>query len=174
MNKFILAFLLIVSVAFGGATDTPKVFFVGGGGSVKPAATNAVLEAAMAYTDTAITNAIFYVDWEMGSGLTADSITWLSPNSPTNQVLTTSTPIFRVSSDSSVKAQPLFECYSPSDTPVYVASSTEAEGQLYNLVFTCSSVGVPINFKLVITLMPTEGVSGTASRIVIFNLRRTF
>lgn len=169
-----ILFAIVLASVFASAQTVPLIYMTSGGGSIKPAATNAVLEAAYAYTDSAISNAIFYVDWEMGSGLTADSITWLSPNSPTNQVLTTSTPIFRVSSDSSVKAIPLFECYSPADTPVYVASSEEAEGQLYNLVFTCSSVGVPIDFKLIITLMPTEGVSGTASRIVTFNLRRTF
>ncbi len=173
MKRIFLLLLILTASAFA-VDNMPYVAFVGGGGSVRPAATNAVLEAAYAYTDSAISNAIFYVDWEMGSGLTADSITWLSPNSPTNQVLTTSTPIFRVSSDSSVKAQPLFECYSPADTPVYVASSEATEGQLYNLVFTCSTIGQPIDFKLIITLMPTEGVSGVASRIVIFNLRRTF
>lgn len=166
--------VFVMAALAGVCYGEPLIYMTGGGGSVKPDATNAVLQAAMAYTDSAITNTLWYIDWELGSAVSSDSLTWLSPNSPTNQVLTTSTPIFRVSSDSSVKAIPLFECYSPVDTPVYVASSEETEGQLYNLVFTCSTIGQPINFKLAITLMPTEGVSGTASRIVIFNLRRTF
>lgn len=176
MNKFVFALaLLLAGIAYCGATsEMPKVFFVGGGGSVRPAATNAVLEAAYAYTDNAISNTLFYVDWELGSRITSDGVNFLYPNSPTNQVLAGSTAIFLVSDNGNVKALPMFEVYSPADTPVYVASTEDSQGTNYSLVFTCETIGQPIDFKLIITLMPYEGVSGTASRIIVFNLRRTF
>ena len=168
-----ILFLIAFASAFASAQTVPLIYMSGGGGSVKPAATNAVLEAAYAYTDSSITNLLAYLDWDMGSSL-SDGVNAITPNSPTNVVLASDLVLFSVSDQPSVKALPMFEVYAPADTPVFVASTEGSKGQTYSLVFTCSSVGVPIDFKLIITLMPYEGVEGTASKVIVFNLRRTF
>ena len=168
---------VFVMAAIAGAAyaipDSSLIYMTGGGGSVKPAATNAVLEAAMAYTDSAITNAIYYVDWEMGCALN-DGVTNYFPNTKSYQTISNNVCYFTVASDPSVKADCMFEVYSPVDSPVYVASTEGVEGREFSLVFTTSVIGQPIDFKLIVTLMPYEGVPGTASRLVVFNLRRTF
>lgn len=161
MKKIFLLLLILTASAF--ASD-PKVFFVGGGSVNKAAVEKIVYEA--------ITNVIWYIDWEEGSSLN-DGTSTFAPNSPDPQTLEANTASFSVASDPSVKAIPLFEVYAPEETPVYVASTENEKGKSYDLVFTCSTLGQPIDFKLIVTLMPYDGV-GTASKIIIFNLRRTF
>ena len=169
MNKFILAFVLIASVAFGGATDTPKVFFVGGGGSVKPAATNAVLEAAMAYTDLAISKAYELTEVHIN----ANNGTNYYPSAE-RVVLSENTLIFALDDSQTLEGECVFELVSPVDTPVYVASqSNPVANKVWQLLLTCGTLGSPIDFDLVITVQP-YGLEDKSARQVIFKLRRTF
>ena len=169
MNKFILAFVLIASVAFGGATDTPKVFFVGGGGSVKPAATNAVLEAAMAYTDLAISKAYELTEVHIN----ANGGTNYYP-SIDRVVLSENTLIFALDDSQTLEGECVFELVSPVDTPVYIASqSNPVENKVWQLLLTCGTLGSPIDFDLVITVQP-YGLEDKSARQVIFKLRRQF
>lgn len=169
MNKFILAFLLIASVAFGGATDTPKVFFVGGGGSVKPAATNAVLEAAMAYTDLAIGRAYELTEVHIN----ANNGTNYYP-SIDRVVLSENTLIFALDDSQTLEGECVFELVSPVDTPVYIASqSNPVPNKVWQLLLTCGTLNQPIDFDLVITVQP-YGLEDKSARQVVFKLRRTF
>lgn len=169
MNKFILAFVLIASVAFGGATDTPKVFFVGGGGSVKPAATNAVLEAAYAYTDLAISKAYLLTE----AHITPDGSTNIYPSTEA-YVMPSNTLGFFLDNDQSLQGTATFEVVAPVETPVYVASEGEIlPDNAWGLLFTCGTIGQPIEFYLVATVQPTN-VDDKSARQVVFKLRRTF
>lgn len=147
------------------AIPPDSLLAVYGGGSINKEAVEKIVYEA-------ITNVIWYIDWEEGASLN-DGTSDFAPNSPDPQTLEANTASFSVASDPSIKAIPLFEVYAPEDTPVYVASTENEQGKSYDLVFTCSTLGTPIDFKLVITLMPYDGV-GTASKIIIFNLRRSF
>ena len=165
----IIAPLLMIVAASAFADNTPKVFFVGGGGSVKPAATNAVLEAAYAYTDLAISKAYLLTEAHIAT-------------SPTNSfypsldvvVLDRNSVDFYLDNDFTLEGEAIFECYSPEDTPVYIASKSEqVANQVWSVLFTCSTTGVPIDFDLVITVQPTN-VDDKSAKQVIFKLRRTF
>lgn len=169
MNKFVFAFLLTASIAFAGINNTPSVFFVGGGGSVKPAATNAVLEAAYAYTDLAISKAYLLTEAHISTN-------------PTNAfypsldvvVLDSNSVDFYLDNDFALEGEAIFECYSPSDTPVYIASKSEqVANKAWSVLFTCGTLSEPIDFDLVITVQPTN-VDDKSARQVIFKLRRTF
>ena len=140
------------------------VYMTGGGTNKK---------AVQAIVDEAISNTVWYIDWEEGS-FVSDGSTNYFPCTKEYQILGNNACSFTVASDENIKCQAMFECYSDVDTPVYVASSESTEGRVYSLVFTCSTIGQPIDFKLRITLMPYQGVEGTASKVIVFNLRRTF
>ena len=168
MKRLLISILILTASAFA-VENMPYVAFVGGGGSVKPAATNAVLEAAMAYTDLAISKAYLLTEAHIST-------------SPTNSfypsldvvVLDRNSVDFYLDDDFTLEGEAIFECYSPSDTPVYIASKSEqVANQVWSVLFTCSTTGVPIDFDLVITVQPTN-VDDKSAKQVIFKLRRTF
>ncbi|MBO7447386.1 hypothetical protein J6U78_03560 [bacterium] len=164
---------IFVMMAVAGAAyaipDSALIYMTGGGGSVKPAATNAVLEAAMAYTDLAISKAYELTEVHIST-------------SPTNAfyptadvvVLDSNTISFYLDNDFTLEGEAVFECYSPDDTPVYIASKTEQiADKVWSVLFTCGTIGQPIDFDLIVTVQPYN-TEDKSARQVIFKLRRTF
>ena len=144
------------------------IYMTGGGGSVKPDATNAVLEAAMAYTDLAISKS-----YELTEVHLSDGTTNVYP-SAARFVLSGNTISFMLDDDETMEGEAVFETYSPEDTPVYIAAKSDVvENKTWQLLFTCGTIGQPIDFDLVITVQPF-GLEDKSARQVIFKLRRTF
>ena len=141
----------------------------GGGGSVKPAATNAVLEAAMAYTDLAISKSYELTEVHIATSVTNSFYPSLTP-----VVLDGNTISFYLDDDQTMEGECAFECYSPEDTPVYIASKAEPiANKVWQLIFTCGTIGEPIDFDLIVTIQP-YALDDKSARQVIFKLRRTF
>lgn len=166
----IVSIFLMTAVATAWAIpDDALIYMTGGGGSVKPAATNAVLEAAMAYTDLAISKAYELTEVHIN----ANGGTNYYP-SIDRVVLSENTLIFALDDSQTLEGECVFELVSPTDTPVYIASqSNPVANKVWQLLFTCGTLGQPIDFDLVITVQP-YGLEDKSARQVIFKLRRTF
>lgn len=163
MKRLFFLLFLLASFAFA---DLP--IYISGSG-VKPDATNAVLEAAIAYTDLAISKAYLLTEAHIST-------------SPTNAfypsldvvVLDSNSVDFYLDNDFTLEGECVFELVSPVDTPVFVASKTEqVANKVWSVLFTCGTLGQPIDFDLVITIQPTN-VDDKSAKQVIFKLRRTF
>lgn len=164
-----ILFAIVIATAFASAQTVPLIYMSGGGGSVKPAATNAVLEAAMAYTDLAISKA-----YELTQVHIATSPTNTFYPSLDVVVLDKNSVAFYLDDDFTLEGECVFELVSPVDTPVYIASqSNPVPNKVWQLLFTCGTLGSPIDFDLVITVQP-YGLEDKSARQVIFKLRRTF
>lgn len=167
MRSLFLVLALAAAATF--AADGPLIYMTSGGGSVKPAATNAVLEAAYAYTDLAISKAYELTEVHIATNPTnafypsADAV-----------VLDSNTISFYLDNDFTLEGEAIFECYSPDATPVYIASKTEQiADKVWSVLFTCGTTGQPIDFDLVVTVQPYN-TEDKSARQVIFRLRRTF
>ena len=167
MKRLLISILILTASAFA-VENMPYVAFVGGGGSVKPAATNAVLEAAYAYTDTAISKS-----YQLSEVHIADGSTNYYP-SASRFVMDGNTLYFFIDNSQTLEGEAVFEVYSPDDTPVYIASKSEPiENKVWQLLFTCGTLGSPIDFDLIVYVQPF-GLEDKSARQVIFKLRRTF
>lgn len=166
----IVSIFLMTAVATAWAIpDDALIYMTGGGGSVKPAATNAVLEAAMAYTDLAISKAYELTEVHIN----ANNGTNYYP-SIDRVVLSENTLVFALDDSQTLEGECVFELVSPVDTPVYIASqSNPVPNKVWQLLLTCGTLGSPIDFDLVITVQP-YGLEDKSARQVIFKLRRTF
>lgn len=161
--------VFVMAALTGVCYAEPLIYMTGGGGSIKPNATNAVLQAAMAYTDLAISKAYELTEVHIN----ANNGTNYYP-SVDRVVLSENTLIFALDDSQTLEGECVFELVSPVDTPVYIASqSNPVANKVWQLLLTCGTLGSPIDFDLVITVQP-YGLEDKSARQVIFKLRRTF
>ena len=169
LRNIVSVFLMTAVATAWAVPEDTLIYMSGGGGSVKPAATNAVLEAAYAYTDLAISKAYELTEVHIN----ANNGTNYYP-SIDRVVLSENTLIFALDNSQTLEGECVFELVSPVDTPVYIASqSNPVENKVWQLLLTCGTLGQPIDFDLVITVQP-YGLEDKSARQVIFKLRRTF
>lgn len=177
MNKLVVIFSLMASVALAGATDTPRVFFVGGGSNIKPEATNVVLEAAYAYTDSA-TNAVveaFIASdpnlWANASRLVADG-NYIAGGNETRYTLESNIVYFEMTDDGLYDVA--VEVYTEVDNHIYPAVSEDVVGQKWGILFTTDVFDTPMGFTLYVTITPKASISSRDCKVMAYKLRRTF
>lgn len=170
--------VFVMAALAGVCYAEPLIYMTGGGGgSVKPAATNAVLEAAYAYTDAA-TNAVVEAFigsdpnlWANNSRIIVDGTNYAAGNS-TPITLTEDTVSFEVTDAGDYTM--FAEAIVPYEDEIYVAVSEVTANQKWDILFTTSTFGTAVDFDLVITLTPKATIASRDSKVLVYKLRRTF
>lgn len=170
--------VLVMAALAGVCSAEPLIYMTGGGGgSIKPAATNAVLEAAIAYTDSA-TNAVveaFIASdpnlWANQSRLTVDGNAVTAGNY-TTVVMNDNTVTFEMTDAGEYSV--VVDAYAEIDASLFLAVAETVPGQKWDVLFTSGTLGEPIDFYLLVTVQPKAGIGSRDSKTLIYKLRRTF
>ena len=175
MKRLLISILILTASAFA-VENMPYVAFVGGG-LVKPAATNAVLEAAIAYTDSA-TNAVveaFIASdpnlWANQSRLTVDGNAVTAGNY-TTVTMNDNTATFEMTDVGEYSV--VVDAYAEIDASLFLAVAEVIPGQTWDVLFTSGTLGQPIDFYLLVTVQPKAGIGSRDSKTLVYKLRRTF